>query len=270
VRSDRTDLPEDLRDRIEARTGPIDAVTPAPAGNHADIAATLHTAGGRIFVKAARKLPDRDGPEVTSLRREAAVNPHVAGLAPRLRWRIETEGWLALGFEHVEGRPADFSPDSPDLAALADTIHALQAVPCPDAVRLTVERRWRRELEDTAPVVGDTLLHTDLNEDNVIIASGGRAYVVDWAFASRGAAWVEPALVVPWLIRAGHSPRAAEEWVAQFPSWAEVDPDYLTRWAMTHAEVWRKRSETDPAGWVALYAGLFQHWADHRSKARRR
>lgn len=123
-----------------------------------------------------------------------------------------------------------------------------------------MEQRRRRELEDTAPVGGDTLLHTDLNEDNVIVASGGRAYVVDWALASRGVAWAEPALVVPWLIRAGHSPRAAEEWVARFPSWAEVDPDYLTRWAMTHAEVWRKRSETAPAGWVALYAGLFQHW----------
>lgn len=124
MRSDWNDLPAELRAEIEAHTGPINAVTPAPAGNHADFAATLHTTGGRIFVKAARKLPDRDGAEVMSLRREAAVNPHVTEFAPRLHWTVEAGGRLALGFEHVEGRRADFFPGSADLEILAKTIHA--------------------------------------------------------------------------------------------------------------------------------------------------
>ncbi|MBA9007257.1 phosphotransferase [Thermomonospora cellulosilytica] len=270
MRSDWTDLPEDLRGQIEAHTGPISAITPAPAGNHADIACTLHTAGGRTFVKAARKLAGRDGPEVMSLRREAAVNPHVAELAPRLRWQAEAGGWLALGFEHVEGRRADFSPGSPDLVALAKTIHALQATPCPDVVRLAVERRWQQVLEDTTPLSGNVLLHTDLNEDNFIITPDGRAYLVDWAFTSRGAAWVELGLLVPWLIKAGHSPQSAEEWVAQFSSWAEVDPGCVTRWSVAFAELWRTRSEVNPAEWVAFYAGLIRRWADHRLKERPR
>lgn len=266
MRTDWTDLPESLRDEIEARTGPIARIVPAPTGNHADIASTLFTTRGPVFVKAARKLEDRDGPEVMSLRREASVNSVVSEFAPRLRWQVEAGEWLALGFDHVQGRPADFSPGSPDLDVLTKTIHAIQNVRCPEAVRLLVERRWQRFTDDVTPLAGGALLHTDLNEDNFIITPDGRAYVVDWAFVSRGNAWLELGLLIPWLLKAGHSPRAADAWVSQFPSWGQAPAADIDMFSVAFAKQWQMTSQTREDPWVKLHAELTGRWAAYRLK----
>lgn len=264
MRSDWTDLPDELRAEIEAKAGPIESIDPAPTGNHADIASTLHGPEGPTFVKAARKLADRDGPEVMSLRREAAVNPYVSEFAPRLRFQAEVGEWIVLGFEHVSGRRADFAPGSPDLAILAKTIQAIQATPCPDMVRMVVERRWQSVGKDVSPIAGSALLHTDLNEDNLIITPDGHAFVVDWAFVSRGRAWVELGLLIPWLLKAGHSPREADKWVSQFDSWAGAEPSHIDLFSKVFAEKWRTNSETNPAAWVTEHATLTKQWADYR------
>ncbi|GAA4239815.1 hypothetical protein GCM10022254_61880 [Actinomadura meridiana] len=264
MRTDWTDLPEGLRSGIEAKTGQIERIEPAPKGNHADVASTLHAANGRVFVKAARKLEDRDGPEVMSLRREASVNPVVSEFAPRLQWQAEAGEWLALGFDHVEGRPADFSPASPDLDVLAKTIHSIQNASCPDAVRLLVERRWQRYTDDISGLSGNALLHTDLNEDNFIITPDGRAYVVDWAFVSRGVAWLELGLLIPWLLKAGHAPQAADEWISQFPSWAEAPATEIDMFTAAFANQWRTASDKREDSWVRLHADLTARWAAYR------
>lgn len=266
MRTDWTDLPGELRTLIEAQTGPIDRIVPAPTGNHADIASTLETGDGRVFVKAARKLADRDGPEVMSLRREASVNPAVHEFAPRLRWQAEAEGWLALGFEHVQGRPADFSAGSPDLEILAKTIHALQSELCPDVPMLSGGKRWQKYTGDPAPFEGGTLLHTDLNEDNFLITDQNSAYVIDWAFVTRGAAWLELALLMPWLIKAGHTPQAAEEWASQFPAWTDAPPTDLDMFSAAFAQQWHAASQVRDDGWIARHADLTGRWAAYRAK----
>ncbi|QKW37653.1 phosphotransferase [Actinomadura sp. NAK00032] len=199
-----------------------------------------------------------------SLRREAAVNPYVAQFAPRLRFQAEVGDWIVLGFEHVGGRRADFAPGSPDLAVLAKTIPAIQSTPCPDVVRMVVERRWRSVAEDVSPMAGSALLHTDLNEDNLIITPDGRVCVVDWAFVSRGRAWVELGLLIPWLLKAGHSPREADEWVSQFASWGEADGSHIDLFSRVLAEKWRANSKTHSADWVTEHATLTKQWAAYR------
>jgi hypothetical protein len=264
MRADWIDLPAGLRNAIEVETGLIQGIEPTPGGNHANIACTVHTANGRMFVKAARKLSDRDGPEVRSLRWEAAVNPHVTEFAPRLRWRVEAGDWFSLGFEHVTGRRADLSPGSSDLATLAKTIHAIQATPCPEVVKMLVERRWQTIAQDVSPMAGPALLHTDLNEENLIITPAGRAYVVDWAFAARGAAWVELGLLIPWLLKSGHNPAETDDWLAQFGSWAEAKPAHVDLFSAVFAEKWRANSQSNPAAWVQQHAALTKQWAEYR------
>ncbi|WP_141581323.1 phosphotransferase [Actinomadura sp. WMMA1423] len=265
MRSDWIDLPPEVLGTIEAHTGPIRKVEPAPAGNHADVAATVHTAGGRVFIKAARKVAaDTDGPEVRSLRNEARIVPHMNEFAPRLHWTVDAGGWLALGFEHVDGRHADFAPGSPDLDLLAKTVHALQVARCPEVVRMRVERRWESVAEDVSPMSGAALLHTDVNAENLLITPDGRAVLVDWAFASRGAAWVELGLLLPWLLKAGHSPAGAADWLARFPSWTAADPADVDLFSAVFAERWRRHAERDPAAWVVLHADLTRRWAKFR------
>jgi hypothetical protein len=266
MRSTWTNLPVEVRDAIQTHTGEVTGTDPAPAGNHADVAETLHTSTGRTFIKAARKLDDRDGPEVWSLRNEAAVNPHVTEFAPRLHWTVEAGGWLALGFEHVEGRPADFTPGSPDLDILAKTVQALQATPCPEAMSMRVERRWASVTEDVTPMVGNALLHTDLNTDNLIITPDGQARLVDWAFAARGAAWVELGLLIPWLLKAGHTAAEAAEWVAQFPSWTTAAAEHIDLFSEAFAARWaHPAARPDPEAWVTLHADLTRQWAEYRT-----
>ncbi|MBC6458438.1 phosphotransferase [Actinomadura sp. HBU206391] len=269
MRSDWTDLPPEVLGAIKAHTGPIHRVESSPTGNHADIAATVNAVSGRLFVKAARMMsPDKDGPEVRSLRNEARINPHVTEFAPRLLWTAEAGGWLVLGFEHVDGRHADFSPGSPDLAILAKVLDALQATPCPDVVTMRVERRWESVADDVTPMAGEALLHTDVNATNLLITEDGHAYVVDWAFTSRGAAWVEMGLLIPWLLKAGHTPAEAARWVAQFPSWTAADPAAKDLFADAFAERWSRRRDVNAAAWVAEHAALTRQWADYRRSRR--
>jgi aminoglycoside phosphotransferase (APT) family kinase protein len=63
---------------------------------------------------------------------------------------------------------------------------------------------------------GDALVHTDLNPANLIVTSGGLR-IVDWAYATKAAPWVELALLVQWLIGSGHTPGQAEDWLAPVP-----------------------------------------------------
>ncbi|MCP2336036.1 phosphotransferase [Actinomadura rupiterrae] len=241
----------------------------APSGNHAHIAGTLHADHGPVFVKGARKEDDRDGLEVRTLRNEARINPYVQPYAPRLLWTVEEAGWLLLGFEHVRARHADYTPGSPDLDRLTKVLEALQAMPAPEVVTLQVERRWQPVLDDVSAMAGGTLLHADLNPANLLITPAGRPYVVDWAFTSRGAAWVELGLLIPWLLKAGHSPGAVDAWLARFPSWTQADANTLDQFAWAFAETWRQRSFADSAtAWKAELAALGKRWADHRGAHR--
>ncbi|WP_051712514.1 phosphotransferase [Spirillospora albida] len=264
-------LPGDLRAAIEARTGQIVAVAPASAGNHADVTATLHTESGQVFVKAARKLIDADGPEVKSLRWEAAINSHVTEFAPRLLWKVEAGGWLALGFEHVTGRHADYTPGSPDLELLAKVVHTLQSTPCPDVLAAKrIERRWTKVAADVTPFAGDTLLHADLNPANLLITTDGAVRLVDWAFVARGAAFLEMALLVPWLLKAGHTPAEAERWVARFPAWAAVPPGSVDSFAHAFAEKWVSNlAAHGRAAWAVEHCAAARRWAEYRHRTSR-
>jgi len=265
MRSDWSDLPPEVLAEVEARTGAIHAVEPAPAGNHADIAATVHAAG-RLFIKAARKsAPDEDGAEVRSLRWEAAINPHVTEYAPGLHWTLETGGWLVLAFEHVQARHADYTPGSPDLEVLAKIIDGLQERPLPPVLeRKRVERRWEA-MGDVSALAGDTLLHADLNPANVLLGDNGSVFVVDWTFAGRGAAFLEMALLIPWLLKAGHSPAEAERWAARFPAWAAAEPMRIDLFARVFADKWQVNLATNTADWAVEHAASARQWATYRS-----
>lgn len=264
MRGEARGLPAEVRALVEAETGSIAEVVPAAKGDHADVACGLDTEAGWVFVKAARKPADRDGPEVMSLRREATVNPAVRAFGPRLRWQAETDRWLALGFDHVEGRRADFAPGSPDLDALVKIVHAIQDEPCPDVPVLSAERRWRKHAADPGAFGGGGLLHTDLNEDNLIITEDGDAFVVDWAFATRGAAWLEPMMLMPWLIGAGHEPAEAEAWAARFPSWTQASADVLDAFTAGLATYWRDIAEARPEAWITHHSDRISRWAAYR------
>lgn len=253
-------LPAELRAAVEACTGPVDREVPSQSGINSQISSALHTVQGRVFVKGAKDVVA--GQALKGLEIEAAISPHVSALAPRLLFDVEAEGWRLLGYEHVDGRPIDYAPGSPDLPKLADLIHRLQQTPRPAAVTPPFERRWS-ELGDAGVMAGDALLHTDFNTGNVLV-TGERAYLIDWAWSCKGAAWVDLAFLVVRLINAGHTPSDAERWASGFPAWASAPPEGIDTFTRLHLQLWKRAAQRAPRPSWGKLADTAKTWADYR------
>ncbi len=254
------DLPPRTRAAVEEQIGTVERAVPHLVGEHSDITAVLCTATRTVFLKGMRTDPET--PDLWSLRREARINPIVTGIAPRLLLDVEAEGWRLLGFEHLQARHADYRPGSPDLTRLETVIHRLQTIDAPD-LKIPVGRRWA-DLGDTSALAGDSVIHADLNPGNVLITPAGEAFVVDWGFVCRGAPWTELALLVQWLLKAGHTPGQAETWLTRFPAWTNLPTATITRFAEMNAAFWTVNAARIDEPWARELQRLTGHWADHR------
>ncbi|NYH45887.1 hypothetical protein HNR22_005614 [Micromonospora jinlongensis] len=256
MRNDWTTLPESVTARIAERVDGAFDVVPASSGNHAEIASTVTGPAGHIFVKAASGEFS-----VRSLRYELAATRTIDRHPPAVLWQFESDGWLVVGTEHLAGPHPDLSPGSPDLDLFLATLKALQETAAPGESWFTPAAR----LGFTHPAMdGETLIHSDLNPANLIVTPLGLR-IVDWAWATKAAAWVELALLVPWLIGSGHSAEQAEQWLTQLPAWTATDRQVLDDFASRNATKWDAKSRQSSEAWVHDLATWTCEWADHRT-----
>ncbi|WP_372672680.1 hypothetical protein [Amycolatopsis kentuckyensis] len=285
-------LPEGARRVVESRCGPVVQAEPAPSGVNNAFAGTLHLRHGTpVFCKG---IPDDVDPWTLAMfDREAAIGPDLpADVSPRLLWDLHADGWRLLGFEYVEGRPADFAPGSSDLPLVAQTLRTLAtSIPAPTSEkqqligeRLAGIQVWNtylrkgvpegldswasdnlaelaaREAAAPAHTIGDTLLHTDLNSHNWIIGPAGPR-IVDWSWTARGAAWVEVEFLAPRLLAAGHTPRDVERWA---DSVHETPPPIAgsAAFAVALAGIWTHRAMS--GGFNPAFADAAREWARHQ------
>ncbi|NEC65699.1 aminoglycoside phosphotransferase [Streptomyces sp. SID9727] len=260
-------LPPAARVAVEEYTGPLLTVEEMTEGFNSEIAARVTSATGTWHIKGLRT----DHPRVWTQRREAAVAPLLTGLAPALRWRVETAGWDLLGFEALAGHHADYAPSSPDLSEVASLLRRLGETPCPGIELRRAEQRLERYVahpDDLRFFGGPHLLHTDLNNTNVLVDDhaprGERARLVDWAWATRGAAWLDVGYWVVWLIASGHTPASAEGWAAEIPSWHTATADGITAFTTANANLWSEISTADPSPWTQRLAAAVTAWHAHR------
>lgn len=259
------DLPEPTRTAIAGHTGPIRQVRPVSTGMNSALAVVVDTDQGQVFVKGIRN----DNPGVVAQEREAAINPHVRAVAPVVLWQLtDAEGWHVLGFEYVDGRVADYRPGSADLPLVLDTLRTLGNAVCPDLPTVKdAGKRWASYLDDSADVelfAGDALLHTDYNPDNFLVTTHGRAYLIDWAWPTRGAAWIDPCCLLIRMIAAGHDPREAERSVSEVPAWRTASPRALDVFARACVRMWESIAEHDPQPWKQRMADAAREWAEAR------
>ncbi|MBQ0848131.1 aminoglycoside phosphotransferase [Streptomyces sp. BH-SS-21] len=240
-------LPAGVRQAVADKTGTLQEATTVQAGMNSGIASVLETESGRVFVKGIRT----DHPQVAAQRREAAIAPYLPASCPRLHWHLELDSWNLLGYEMIDGRHADYTPGSADLPLVEAALAELQQTQAPADIGIkNAVDRWA----DYAPpgtlshFDGSTLLHTDYAPDNVLIADG-RARLIDWAWPTRGAAWIDPGALALRLMEAGHPVESALAFADRFPSWREAEPDALTAFGTATAALWLEIASEDTVLW---------------------
>lgn len=235
VRVSWADVPGPVRDAIAEVCGSaVTEARTQPGGFSPGVAARVVCADGtRHFVKAVSAEANPVTPRLH--RQEAAVLAALdADIAarqlpiPRLHGTVDDDPWVALVLDDVDGRHPELPWSSGDLGqvlaaldrlaealtpapadvpavgtALGDAFtgwRALAQSPPPDGLD-----RWAQDhldelaaLEETwaEHAAGDTLLHTDVRADNLLLTPDG-VVVLDWPGACRGAAFVDPVFFAP-------------------------------------------------------------------------
>lgn len=234
--------------------------------------------GRRVFVKA---VSPAQNPQACRIhRREAEVAAQLPGdvPAPRLRHVHDDGEWVALVFDEVAGR----QPHEPwrwdELDVVVPALRRLgqQLTPSPVPTLPPVQDRyaavfdgWRRlaggdgdpssygaevvdEIDRLAELeagwidaaAGETLLHTDLRADNLLLADDGSLVLVDWPWACNGAAFVDLVLFLP-SIGLGDGPTPAAV-IERHRLFADVDPDALGSVVAALAGFFVRQSLDDP------------------------
>ncbi|MFJ1704410.1 phosphotransferase [Kitasatospora sp. NPDC088346] len=217
------ELPYDVKALIEKRIGTVLSAKTVPEGLTCRTALILSTPSETLFLKGAL-IADRSSLEAQ--RMEADINEAVGRVSPALRWEAIVDEWHLIAFDFVDGRHADLTPQSRDAAIVADALRRAGSCRAPTGglVPLLAER-YRQVLRpgDSEVLEGSSLLHTDTNPHNLLIASQ-RGYLVDWAMPAIGPAWVDAAQTAVRLMGYGWEPRDARMWLSGFPEWGHANP----------------------------------------------
>jgi thiamine kinase-like enzyme len=249
-------LPHAVKSAIEGRIGGqvVEAVTQR-GGFSPGLAARVRTGNGRrCFVKAVSEQANPDTPDLH--RREAEVVAAIPEEAPvpRLMWTYDAGGWVALGFEDVDGRTPAQPWQREELRLVVEVLHSLHEIltpspiasataaegfatmingwvelkeskaPLDDWASRNLERLIELEANTSAVVAGQTLLNFDVRADNVLI-SGERIYFVDWPWARIGAPFVEWVALAPSVYMQGGPP---PEELLRMASLSDVDERAIT------------------------------------------
>lgn len=245
-------LPPNLRAYVERKCGsPVVHAESQGAGFTPGFASVLTCEdGSRHFVKAASTKAQKLF--AASYREEARKLTALPGSvpAPRLLWHLDDD-WVVLGLEYVEAR----NPSRPwavtDLDACLDALElvATELTPAPEGLALDDfaadladwpafwdhVRESRPELPHveeaaalaarlTEAVAGDTVVHTDTRDDNFLLDASGTAWICDWNWPTRGAAWIDSLMT---LIGPRGDGLDVEAVIAARPLLRDVPPEHI-------------------------------------------
>jgi aminoglycoside phosphotransferase (APT) family kinase protein len=225
ARIDWAQLPIAIQERVQQLAGSeVRQAQSQTGGFSAGLASRVSFANGqRFFIKA---VPTSSEGTYELYVREAEVLRTIPRNLPaaHLVDAFTVDEWTVLVIEDVEGRHPERSATSPDTVHVLDSIAALTATPTDSALphlsdeivrdagswsRLEAEglmattTPWCVQNFDllrtaaervTTAVAGDRLIHADLRADNILIEPSGRARLIDWPWAAKGAGWEDALL----------------------------------------------------------------------------
>lgn len=249
---------EDVRKPVEKETGPIRTVKHVSEGRNSEISVIVRTDNEAIFVKGRKT----DHPQAWTQDRERIINPYVRHISPRLKWSSSNDEWDLLGFEYIPGAHVNYAPGSADISKVLRTLRQLQEIPPPDIQMKQADQRWAAYTGTPGLLAGTNLLHTDWSPGNILV--NDRAYLVDWAWPTKGAGWIDPACWSVWLIASGHTPDSAESWAARIPSWQNAPARALDEFARIQTLMWDGIAADSTEPWTKSLAQASRQWARYR------
>jgi hypothetical protein len=207
--------------------------------------------GSRHFVKAASSVAQPVFAD--SYRQEArklGALPETVP-APRLLW-VEDGDWVVLGLEYVEARAPQRPWRADELDLCLDAAEAVvdELTPAPEGLDLdpvsTEFAAWpglwtrvgeqdvRPHADEAAALAatyaevtgGETLVHTDLRDDNALLTTDGRALFCDWNWPVVGAPWLDSVIL---LISPRGDGLDVERVIAERRLLRDVPADHLDR-----------------------------------------
>ncbi|UVJ39492.1 phosphotransferase [Arthrobacter sp. CJ23] len=243
-----------LGDRVTAATGQQGGFSPGTADRVRTVS------GGRAFIKAVSPQLNEQSPAIH--RKEAAVTGALADTvpAPRLIGTYDDGEWVALVLSDVEGRHPHIPWRLSELTIVLDALLRLARTPVPAALENlpTLEKElseafnaWSRirsdppedcdswvlrnleSLEGLAlsglkDLGGDSLVHTDIRADNILITPNNTAVLVDWPWACVGSSWID-ALSALINVRVFDPMFDVESVLQSHAAFATVRPDSVDR-----------------------------------------
>jgi hypothetical protein len=305
VRPTWADLPADVRAIIAEHCGStVVAAESMETGFTPGFASRLRLADGRsAFVKAAdegtRQLfADSYREEIRKLEALPDTIP-----APRLRWFLDEDGWVILGFDDISGRHPRRPWRSDELGLVLTAIDATAALltPAPDTYDWsplsgflkTDPPRWEEiaewsgtpewlrphlsecgrlaDLGDSA-MAGDTVVHADVRDDNVLIDANDTVWICDWNWPLLG----NPALdTIVVLISVHGDGLDADAWLPRCETTIGVDDDVVDgTLALLGGYFWTSSRQPTPetSPWLRIhqrwYAEASTDWLAQRRRWR--
>ncbi|MBO2464486.1 hypothetical protein [Actinomadura violacea] len=238
---------------IEKHTGQITSARSVNEGYNSEIAVVINET---TFVKGLRA----DHPRVWTQERERQINPHVCHVSAALLWSETSAGWDLNGFEFLDGHPATYLPGSHDLERIVAMVARWPSAPAGVEMK-QAPLRWASYSDRADLFAGDCLSHTDWSPSNVLIVHG-QARMLDWAWPTKGACWLDPACWIVWLIASGHTPEQAEARACELRTFATAPKEAVSAFAAAQAAMWEDIGEHAPHPGLAAAAA---NWAKYRS-----
>ncbi len=288
VRPGWDDLPAEIRALVEDRCGSaVVEARSATSGFTAGFASRLLLRdGSRVFVKAAGLTGNAFADHAIDGYREEARKLALLPVdvpAARLRWSADTGDWMVLCLDDVGGRPPSRPWDSTELDGALTCLERAAAALTPAPAGFA----WTRFADDFADVSrywtalggdeivgpyaeraadlcaaglvggdGSTLTHSDLRDDNVIVADDGRFWVCDWNWPMLGAPWIDTLTL---LLSARGDGIDCDRLLAERPLTRDVDPDALDGFLALLTGYWLV-AQHDPVPPTSPWIRRHQRW----------
>ncbi|MEU5438731.1 aminoglycoside phosphotransferase [Streptomyces sp. NPDC020719] len=262
------DLPAPTRSAIAARVGADCAYVDVENGTSSAFASwawpTRGTMTEMVFLKGLPLVCEG----IDQLRTEIAVAPYLPPSAPRVLWHEEAGGWLVICFEGLDASAwTYFGADSEHLESVAAVLRDLGERPAPQVARRTAWEKWGAYCDpaDQPLLAGDRLVHCDPAASNFMTGRDGRVWLIDWAWAMRGPAWLDAALWGFRLVLDGkQTPEQAARWCARVPAFAAAPRRSVT--VLTEAEArwweaWQAYGTPNVEGTIAAARAWAGYWA---------